>query len=128
MTTTTRPAGNGAACRRVRVSGSVGLTVTAGGRHTAGRLDAAPGQPLIVTFDDPALALAQLPRPATLRAAAATLTAALGRIEVRRADGTWLLRIYWHAGRVRRWWSPAGLRVLPRVAVLSATTQRGSRW
>lgn len=127
MTTTTRHAASRRPGSPIRISGGVDVTVHAGGRHTTGRLDAEPGHPLVVSFADPALALAQLPQLAMSRAAAAPLLRALGRVEVRRADGTWLLRIYWHDGRVHRWWSTAGLRLLPRAAALRVLARHTSR-
>ncbi|GAA2356062.1 hypothetical protein Cme02nite_49080 [Catellatospora methionotrophica] len=115
-----------AGSRTAAISGAVDIVVTTGGGGTTGRLLAAPGAPIVVTFDDTALVVASLPRSAALRTTVGRL-AALGRVEVRRPDGTWLLRLYWHAGRLRRWWSPAGLRMISRAALLRAGAPRRSR-
>ncbi|BCJ75793.1 hypothetical protein CS0771_53370 [Catellatospora sp. IY07-71] len=96
--------------------------MSAGGRSTTGTVRAVAGAPVVVTFDDAALAFAHLPRLAALRTAAARL--APGRIEVRRADGTWLARFYQHGGRGHVWWSAAGLAMLPRTAFLRVSRFR----
>lgn len=115
--------GASSAASRTQVSGLIDIVVRADGRGATGRIHAIPAAPIVISFDDAALAVALLPRSALLRAAAARL-ARLSRVEIQRADGTWLLRLFWHGGRLRRWWSPAGLRMLPRAAVLRAATRR----